>query len=266
MPSIDLPRVRAQAQRLAGLLEQPEVFLSELRETLDEHTERASRPGRVVIGELKWRSRGTPERVMRALSAGIRPEARVRLAASLRLLPLMWATGYREERVLAAEALGEIAPLAPYPALDLLSAWAPTLDSPETADALGASGLGPLLLVDPAPHYHLLRRWLGQDSRYTRRFAVTALLPLAEDRAFQRVQEVFEILSDTMTQSDMDIRRATVQVLQALAAKSPVETARYLREWAAKGDRNAVWVVRKAMAALDAEQQDEIRSLLRPAG
>lgn len=263
MPSIDLPRVRAQAQRIAQLISDPEGFVSDLQAVLEEYAERAFRPGRMVLGETKWRSRGTPEQVMRALSSAIRPEARANVEAALRLLPPLWATGYREERILAAEMWGVVAPLALYPSLDLISAWAVELDSPETADALGVGGMGLLLKAEPRPHLHLLRRWLAQESRYTRRFAVMALLPLAQDKTHQGVQDLLEILADAMSAVDMEVRKAVVEVLLAVAGKSPVEAARFLREWAAKGDRNSAWIVRRAMVKLDAEEQAAIRSMMR---
>ena len=263
MPPIDPALLRARAAALPGKFGEAEAVATRVRRLLDEYADRTHRPSRQIITSEVDNAYKAPAPVVRAIVNALRAPARADPPAALRAVAAIWAGGSREERRIAAELLGQVALAAPAETLALIDAWAPQIESAETAEVLAEFALGPLMLADPAQYLEHARRWVISPVRWVRRFALAALLPLVKDRQWDNVPSALAVLRPVMTEADGEVRRAAAVVLEKLGPKSPAEVSRFLREQAVRANANAQWIIRNALAGVPESEQAAVIKLLR---
>jgi hypothetical protein len=262
MPPIDLSRLRARTAALAERFADPAATAAAVRQMLDDYADRSHRPSpRVASHSLGYSFKVAPP-VLRAIIMALRGPAQANPTAAMDIANRLWKFGSREERRLAAELLGQVALQQAAEAEALIEAWAPHIESGETADSLAEFGLGPLMRADPARYLAEARRWVTFPHKWVRRFGLAALLPLVRDRQWDNVPGALTVVRLSMADADADVRRAAVAVLEGLAAKSPAEIGLFLREQAVRTNINTGAIVRAAMAALDPEEQTAIYKVL----
>ena len=263
MPPIDLPRLRARTAALTERFEDSAATALAVRRLLDDYADRSHRPSpRVASRSLGYSFKVSPP-VLRAIAMALRRPAQANPAAAMDTADRLWQGGSREERRIAAQLLGEVALQQPEQALALIEAWGMRIESAETADALAEHGLGPLMLADPNRYLAQARRWVAFPHKWMRRFALSALMPLVKDRQWDNVPGALTVVRLAMADTDGDVRRAAVMVLEGLAPKSPKEIGQFLREQAGRTNSHTGAIVRAAMLALDAEEQAAIQRVLR---
>ncbi len=263
MPPIDLKRLHARTAALAEHFDDPAATATAVRRLLDDYADRSHRPSPHVASRSLGYSFKVSLPVLRAAMAALLGPAQANPAAALATADRLWLAGSREERRLAAELLGEVALQRPEQALALIEGWILRIESPETADALADYGLAPLMKADPARYLAEARRWANLPHKWTRRFALAALMPLIKDRQWDNVPSALAVVRLVMADPDGDVRREAVVVLEGLAPKSPSEIGQFLREHATRTNSHTGAIVRAAMAALDPAEQTAIFRVLR---
>lgn len=263
MPAIDLPAVRLRAADIAALLPDIPAALAAIHTMLDDYADLTHRPSRMVAASGPQNALRTPMPILRALVTALREPAKASLPMGLELAQGLWAAGSREERRLAAELLGVLAPAAPTDAVTLIETWLPAIDSAETAAALGERAFAPLALAEPGKYLQSVRGWVAHPHKWVRRFGLAALGPLVRDKKWDDVPGALDALRGAMTEGETEVRKAVAAVLADLIAKSPLELARFLREQAVRPNNNTHWIIRTAMVKLPAEQQAEIVKVMR---
>jgi hypothetical protein len=90
-----------------------------------------------------------------------------------------------------------------------------------------------------------------------------ALLPLIQDRDYQNLPPVFSSISPLLQSAPAAIQVELIEVISALARRTPKETVYYLRQVLTVGQgAGADRLIRKALPAFDAESQSSLRSAL----
>jgi hypothetical protein len=263
MPPIDPASLRARTAALVAQFADPAAAAVSLRRLLDDYADRTHRLSPRMVASAGGFAYKTPPPVVRAIAVALRTPALADPLAALRLADALWAGGSREERRLAAEVLGCVAPGVVTDALELVEHWALTLESGETADALADLGLGPLFRTNPARFLDLARRWVASPARWMRRLALAAVLPLLKERQWDNVPGALAVVRPTMHDTDAEVRRAAAAVLEALGPRSPREVARFMREHAVRATASAHWIIRNSLGGLEPDDQAEIIRLLR---
>jgi hypothetical protein len=263
MPPIDLARLRVRTSALTERFADPAATATTVRQLLDDYSDRTHRPSPRVASRSLGYSFKVSLPVLRAVMAALRGPAQANPPAALAAADRLWQNGSREERRIAAELLGQVAPQQPAKALALIEAWMLRIESSETADALAEHGLAPLMRSEPARYLAEARRWVSFPHKWVRRFALAALMPLVKDKQWDNVPGALAVVRLAMADPDGDVRREAVAVLTGLAPKSPVEIGQFLREQAARTNSHTGAIVRAAMAALDPEEQSAIVRALR---
>jgi hypothetical protein len=263
MPPIDPAVLRARTAALPGKFPDAAAVATRVRRLLDEYADRTHRPSPVVVTSAVANEYKAPAPVVRAIVNALRAPLKADPAAALPTLAAIWAGGSREERRIAAELLGQVALADPPATLGLIEAWAPEIESSETADVLAELGLGPLMLAEPARYLEQARRWVTSPLRWVRRFGLAALMPLVKERQWDNVPGALAVLRPVMGEADGEVRRQAALVLERLGPKSPAEVSRFLREQAVRANANAQWIIRNALGGLDGDAQAEIIHLLR---
>ncbi len=260
---IDPVQLRAQAAAAAADLAEPPDCAAAIRRLLEHYADHAHRYSPRLTDSAPPNELKTPAPVLRAVVAALRRPVRASPAHGLALAEALWTAGTREERRLAAEVLGLVAPQLAPEVWALVEAWLPELDSGETADALAQHALGPLLASAAYEAVQRAGRWTQAPNRWLRRFGVAVLAALARDRRWDDVPAALDGLRGLMGEREPAVRQAVVAALQALAARNPSAVIRFVREHASRSDHNTHAILRGALRALPAEAQAELVRALR---
>jgi hypothetical protein len=262
MPPVDLPVVRARAAAIAEKFSDPPEALAAIHSLLEDYADRAHRTSRRLAARKPENLLKTPMPVVRAIVAALRQPAREAPQAALALIKGLWIAPSREERRIAAELLGIVAPLIPAEAITLIEQWQPSLAGGEMTDML-ANVLAPLMQADPAAALQNIQQWVTHPRKWTRRFGLAALMVLAKDRHWDDVPAALDALRQVMRDPEPEVRHIAAEVLRQLISKSPVEVSLFLREQAVYSDHHTHWIVRTAMTKLPPEDQSEIIRVMR---
>jgi len=263
MPPIDLPQVRARAAVIAEQFSDPPVCLVSIHSLLMDYSDQSHRVSQKLADSAPANALKTPAPVVRQVITALRRPAQDAPPAALPLLKGLWAAGSREERRIAAVLLGFVAAKMPAEALALVEAWLPEIESAETADALAEHGLGPLALASPAAHVQNALRWTAHPLKWTRRFGLASLTPLAKDKQWDDVPGALSVVRAAMADNEPEIRKAAASVLCDLLPKSPSEVNLFLREQAARSNHNVHLIVRAVLPKLPPEDQAELIKVMR---
>src|SRR5574337_270365 len=138
---IDLPALRARTAAIAEKFADPLALAAAVHSLLEDHADRAHRPSPRLTDSAPANVLKTPMPVVRAVITALRQPVKSQPQAALAVIEGLWAAGSREERRIAVELLGLIAPLVPAEALAFVEHSLPTVESVETAEALARHGL-----------------------------------------------------------------------------------------------------------------------------
>ncbi len=263
MPALDLPRLQRQTAALAPLLGQPRALRTVLRQILDETSNRAYRPGVELMSARPQHSYQTPPVVLRAIRAALYDAAVAAPEAALAAADRLWTTPIFEEQLVAAQLLGMAAPALPGEALKRLEAWLPGANYQQLSDGLAREGCAPLVRLNPGRYLEVVRGWAESPEKWTRRFALAAVLPLAEDRSADVTPGALNVLRAVMADPEPEVRKVAALVLRALAERSPAEVRRFLRDHARGGARATARLIEQVLPALDQQSREALAALLR---
>jgi hypothetical protein len=256
--------LRAAAAEAAGEYANPSVCLRRVLSILDNYSDRTYRPSPRLASSEPANSLQVPAPVLRTLVTALRQPVEAEPAIAIgELLPGLWASGSREGRRIAAQLLGVAAVALPAEAMALVNAWAPEIESVETASTLAEHGLGPILVSAPGECLQHARRWVIQPSKWRRCLGVQVLAALAKGKQWDDVPGALEVLRPLMSESDPVVRQAVIDALSALCRKSPAELVHFLSQQARQSDHRTHQIVRGAMQALPPEDQEGIALALR---
>lgn len=260
---IDPAALRVQTETLITYLNDPATLALKVRGLLDDYAQRTHRPSPRLAGNLPAGTFKTPAPVMHTISRTLQEATRASPATLLNVARAIWAGGTREERRIAAELLGQAAQVTPEKALLVIEACLPEIESADTADALAAHGLSPLVKMNPAVYLSHAKGWAQSQHKWTRRFALAVLQPLLKDKKWDSVPGALEVVSQVMTDPESDVRSAAVTALCGLAPKSPVEVGRFLRQQADHPHHHVQHIIRLTLAKLAPELRAEVERRMR---
>jgi 3-methyladenine DNA glycosylase AlkD len=260
---LDPTRLRARAAEAAAKLVSPPECAAAIHKLLADHADLTRRtslktPDSAPANELK-----TPVPVLRAVVAALRKPAQAAPDDTLALAKALWAAGSREERHIAAELLGLIAPQMPGEVWALIEAWLPELESGETAETLAREAFAPLMLADTFTSLQKVHHWLIQPNRWLRRFGLAALSALTKDRQWDDVPAALDVLRAAMAEPEPMVRQAVSETLIDLLPRGQAEVVRFMLEQAARPDHNTHLILRATLRHLPEDAQAELVRVMR---
>ena len=142
----------------------------------------------------------------------------------------LWRTGIREEQLVACFLLaGDRAALAATDPARVGWTWTALLDNWETTDQLGMNVLGPLVALDPAARFPLLRSMAGDRHPWTRRIALVACTRLARaDDPAALWPGVAELLLGLAGDRQAALPKASSWVLRSWLGPCPAQVAAFV--------------------------------------
>jgi hypothetical protein len=264
MPAINLPRLKLQAAELAGLFDQPEFFLRSLNDLLDLYADRVHRFGQAGEPPPLIQAYNVPPPMLRQLALELNPFAAQDAVYTFALCDLLWAEPMLEPRLLAAMLLGQ-APLTDAEAiLERVGRWAQPIAEDRLINALVQHGLSRVSREQPQRLLEQSSEWLSSGDTGLERLGLRTLLLLVSDPAFDNLPAVLHQLMPFVRVAPYPIRADIMDVLIALARRSPKETAYTLRQTLEAPDHpETAWLVRQALRYFPAETQASLRAALR---
>ena len=228
MPAIDPNRLRRQIEELRLQVGDPSGLRRSIVRLVEEYSDRTRRQGRresTVPGSVH---RSVLQALQEALAND--PDAAAQAAEAL------WRAEPTEAKLLAAGLLG---PQHGSFAADLAERWATQGPPAKVIEAVGEFALTGWRRGDPGEFLQRAQTWLGDRNRL---LALYSLRSAVRDPEFEDLPAVFQLLSGLAGGVRGESKRAFVQLIHALEARAPRETARFLDEEVQTGDPNPAWM------------------------
>ena len=264
MPSIQPARLKQQAAMIAELYPDSQALVRSLRalfETYTDHTHRAglSNPPSSLLVTYR-----VPAPVLRQVLVDLKPRVRQQPEAALALCDALWSEPIYEFRLLAISLLGLIDPQPAEPVIERLRSWIKPLPEEPLLACLVDTGLARLRQENLTSLLPLVKEWLGTQEQDSQKGALWILKSLATDPAHQDLPSVFRMLTPYLRLAPPALRPDILEVLVALAHRSPQETAHLLHQSLAVSDNtDTAWLIRQVLAEFPEEIQKNLRSLQR---
>ncbi|HZW04334.1 MAG TPA: DNA alkylation repair protein [Anaerolineaceae bacterium] len=258
-----MARLKNQIDWLAGFFAQPEEFQRELRQFFESYADWTYRPGLDIYDSIQMPAFHAPPLVMRQLDLSFGALGRSDPGSALAVVDRLWPELYLEARLFSAGLLGSVPASHQNEVLNRLESWC----RPENERILNRS-----LLTDggrqvrrdaPDRWLELAEKWLTQTSPAAQALGLRALLPLVEEPAFENLPAIFALAGPLLEGSVARLQNDLLNLLQALARRSPSETAFYLRQVVSISDDPLVArLARRCLPLLSPAGQSSLRSAL----
>ncbi len=267
MPAIQLTRLRLQAAHLRDSFSRPEAFARGLRAMMEFYADRTHRPGQSGEPPPLIPAYHVPAPVLRQVFLELKPLIQESPASALALADVLWAQYNLECRLLAASILGNLTVENAGEVLARITAWSRAEKEDRLLRALINQGLAGLRRTSPASFVKLVESWLGSEQLNEQRMGLMALWMLIEDPAYTNLPTIFRMLTVPVKAIPAGLRNNLLDVLRALANRSPTETAFFLVEnLASSSSLEAAWLIRQLLREFPEDTRANLRETLRQAG
>jgi len=263
MPAVELSRLRVQINGLIARFDDPIGMRSALHDLLDLYANRAYRPGQTVKAQSLLPSYRVTPLVMRQLELELGKTCKEQPELALNVVEELWHDTYLEPRVLSTALLGAIPASHAEAVIQKISNWAKPEENSRMLDTLFQNGSVELRRSAPQLLLGIIEQWLGSYRPELQTLGLRALVPLIHDTAFENLPPVFRLLGPVVQNISVPLQTDLQIVVEAMAKRSPVETAYFLRQslGIAVGQGTAR-LVRRCMPLFDTAQQTSLRSAL----
>lgn len=260
MPAIQLSRLRIQTARLSNLVSQPDAFMRQLHILLDYYSDRTHRPGRSADPPALLPAYNVPAPVLRQILLEVGPHLSTDQSTGLELCDRLWEQEYHECSLLAARIIG-VLPIEPLETLQLrLLKWL-NQDFGPIQKALLEEGMSRWRKEALASFLSLVESWLKSSNLADQIIGLRALLPLLRDSSFDNLPLLFRYLSPFIQTAPSKIRPDLIALMEALAKRSPKETAYFLSQNMFAQD--TAWVTRQIITVFPVEIQKNLREAMK---
>lgn len=266
MPAIYPTRLKNQTIQLVELYGQPVRFTRALIDHLELYSNRAHRFGQAGEPPPLLKSYNVPKPIIRQLMVELQPLADEYPGETLELIDSLWAEEILETRQIAAFLLGSIPPDKPEKILGVVTSWL----TPKLEDRLITLVLQLALarIIDEKPLALLdkIGAWLSSENLAEQMVGLNAARCLLESRKFDNFPQLIQLITPFTRKAPLQIRSNILDVLEALAFRSPKETAYFLRQ-SLKTPQNpdTALLIRKLLPIFPEDIQENLKQALRAA-
>ena len=266
MPAIYPARLQNQIIQLAELYGEPGKFTHALTDLLELYANRAHRPGQAGDPPPLLRTYNVPKPVIRQLMLELQPLANDYPAETLELIQALWAEELLETRQIAASLLGSIPPKAPEAILDIVGLWLTPKPEERLISLVLQLALVRIRKENPNALFNKIAAWLSSDDLTEQQIGLNALKSLLRSREFENFPQFIQLLSPYTRKAPLQIRADVLEALNALAIRTPKETAYLLRQSLTTPESpDTALLIRKLLPVFPADLQESLRQALREA-
>jgi len=260
VPAIQPARLRQQAALLADHFDNPTAYMRSLHHLLDFYAERTRHPGRSGSPAPMMDSYKVRHPILRMILLELTPLAIANPASGLVLCDALWSQPYLEFHMLGAMLLGQIPPKPPGPVIQRLKAWL----TPELEDylieAIMEHSFVRLRAENPKAVVDIIQEWLNRRNSFYQQLGLRALLPLIQQPEYQNMPVFYRLIQPFASRTPVALRPDLLDVLAALAQRSPQETSYFLKKTLAIPDSaDTPWLIRQLITQFPPEIQAGLR-------
>jgi len=267
MPAIHPARLKQQAILVTQHFGEPAALIRSLHHLLDFYADRASRPGQTRDPAPLLVAYHVKPPVLRQVVLELAPLAQADPDEGLALCQAMWAQPYLEFRLMACSLLGELPADPPERILGQVRSWVDRDTDLRLLDAIAGSSLKRVCKEQPQAMVQAAESWLAEKNLDSRRIGLRLLLPLVNDPTYPNLPVIFRLLLPFVRQAPGRLRPDILDLLVALAQRSPVETASYLRQALTLPESpDTAWLIRQSAYAFPPEIEARLRGSVRGLG
>lgn len=264
MPAIQLNRIREQINKLVWLFTQPEVFRRGLHELLEFYADPIFRAGQTTRNMVLVPTYRSPKLLLQQLELALYPMVQENPTAALTLADTLWQDKYLEPRQVAAYIIGQLPIEYAEEVTTRITKWCAASQPAPLMDALLTKGTDRMRLQSPQILYKLAADWLSDPDVKTQILGLKLIHPLVQSPEFENLPEIFTLLHLPMQNLSPRNLTETQHIVEALARKSPSETAYFLRQSLSMGvSKDLIRLIRKSMPVFPAETQMSLRQAIK---
>jgi hypothetical protein len=265
MPAIQLPRLRIQAAGLAEKFSNPRAFVRGFHDLCDIYAERTRRPGQTGEPPPLLMAYKVPAPVLRQVLKELSFDISRDGEAALELAGALWAEPYLEFRMLAASILGNVSLDPPERIIECFRNWATPGTDDRLVSVLVEEGLERLRRETLQGYLEQTKSWLGNGETFSQRLGLRALLSLVRSQEFENLPLAMRLLAPLLRSAPHRLRPDILDVIQALAERSPGETAYFLRQNLSvkPDDLGIAQIIRNSLRYFPPEDQANLRQAVR---
>jgi hypothetical protein len=266
VPAIQPARLKHQAALLTEHFDDPLAYTRSLHFLLDFYSDRARRPGKTGKPAPLLTAYNVRPPVLRTLVQELAPLTQENIQGGLALCDALWAEPYLECRLLAAMLLGQVPPQPPEAITDRLQRWITTDVEFFLIEVLLSNGVERLHREQSQVLLRMIAGWLDSTKTFQQQLGLRALLPMIKDPGFENLPVFYRLIQPLCQAAPVALRPDLLDVLAALARRSPQETAYFLRQALMFPDApDAPWLIRQSLSQFPPEMQSSLRQAVRDA-
>jgi len=266
LPAIYPARLQNQITQLAELYGQPAKFTHALTDLLELYSNRAHRSGQAGEPPPLLRTYNVPKPVIRQLMLELQPLANEYPEETLDLINALWAGESLETRQIAAFLLGSIPSKMPEVILDMVSSWLTPMPEERLISLVLRLTLVRIRKENPAALFSKIESWLSSDMLTEQQIGLNALKWMLMSQEFENFPQFIQLLTTYTRKAPLQIRADILEALNALAIRSPKETAYLLRQSLNTPENpDTALLIRKLLPVFPLDLQDSLRQALREA-
>jgi hypothetical protein len=264
MPAINPERLKEETVELALTFADPSKFIYSVTTLLDRYADRVRRHGQSGAPAPLLPSYNVATPVMRQIVLTLTPLALDSPHLALTIIDVLWEQPMIETRQIAIHLLGTLPSNDPDPILERLKSWANPKEEESILDELFRLGIGNIHINHPDLLLDIIQDWLNSDVSEVQTLGAKALLPLADNPAFENFPLVYRLLFPCVIDAPSVLRPHLVAVIRVLAVRSPQETAHFLHQVLVLSDRpGATWIARQCFELFSEDVQDRLKETIR---
>lgn len=242
------------------LLGDPRRFTRACYELLEFYADRTKRRN-ITMGHVETaRVLRVSRPVLRTLCNEIQHFNHVEKTDWLEAAEIMWNTGVREGRFVAACLLNRAA-LENVPIY--AEAWAEACEDVVALERLAADGLSAWRDENPDVLLQVLKRWIDDQRLQVRHLALLLITSMTGDSTFDNyLPEVFRILHGISAKVRGGSIHSLYGLMRRLAKQSPAETAKFLLDESKAGHPGVKRLIRNTIESLPDNYREAINHAL----
>jgi hypothetical protein len=262
VPAIQPFKLRQQIALLVEKFEDPPGFIRGVHDLLEFYADRAQRPGQAGIPSLLTPAYRVQGQVIKQIILELIPLVSDNPDQCLILCDSLWKEEYFELKQLSAMLLGRIPQLPLKEVITRIQIWlTPHLDR-QLIDEVLLQIFQQLHQKQPLYANQLIQEWLTSPKSFHQKLGLFALLIQVRDQGFENLPIVYRLIQPFVLNAPSELRPDLLDIIIALAHRSPKETAFFLKELLSFSDKPGTsWVIRQ----VGEEFPEDIKKVLKEA-
>jgi len=264
MPAIQPVLLRRQAALLAEQFDQPTAYIRSLHHLLDFYADRSRRVGQGGTAVPLIDAYQVKPPVLRQIIFELYPSVEEHPYQSLVLCDQLWMEAVFEFRQLAVMLLGNITPELSDEIVTRLNQWIGQHPEKNLLDTILEHGCKRLRSENQDQFVDMVIGWLETTDPVFQQMGIRALLELVEDPGFDNFPVVFQYLQPYLISVPAILRPDVLDLIRALARRSPQEAAFFLRQQLSNPEQKEIaYMIRQSAPDFPVEIRERLLNLVR---